>query len=64
MIKTQINWKVFLNLIQHTVDLNNIKKCLDGEKYQKESDKDISKSINHEMYLQKIKKNNIIYFRL
>ena len=38
-------------------------KCLDGENYQKECDNYISKSINPEMYLQKIKKVFIIYFR-
>ena len=31
------------------------KKCLDGEEYQRESDNYISKSNNHDMYLQKIK---------
>ena len=39
------------------------KKCLDGENYQEECDNYIIKSLNHEMFLQKLKKTNIIYIR-
>ena len=39
------------------------KKCLDGEEYQHECDNYILRSVNHEMFLQKVKKINTIYFR-
>ena len=39
------------------------KKCLDGEEYQRECDKFLLCSIDHEMYHQEVKKNDIIYFR-
>ena len=39
------------------------KKCLDGEEYQRECNKYILHSINHEMYLQELKKTDIIYSR-
>ena len=38
------------------------KKCLDGEEYQKGCDNWSLKSINHEMYLQKIKKSSLSFF--
>ena len=37
--------------------------CLFGGEYQKECDNYIIRSFNHEMILQQVKKNNIIYFR-
>ena len=40
-------------------DKNN---CLDGEEYQKDCDKHINRSINHEMYLQKLKKSSLSLF--
>ena len=33
------------------------KKCLDGGDYQKEGDKNILRSLNHEMYLQQLKES-------
>ena len=39
------------------------KNCLDGKKYQEECENYIFGSINHEMYLQKIKKTFIIVIR-
>ena len=39
------------------------KKCLDGGEYQREFNNYILRSINHEMYLQEVKKIDIIYFR-
>ena len=39
------------------------KKSLDGEEYQQECDNYIIRSINHEMVLQKVKKNYTIFIR-
>ena len=39
------------------------KKCLDGEDYENGCDYYILRSINHEMYLQQVKKMDTIYFR-
>ena len=44
------------------IEVEDFENCLDGEDYQQESNIYISKSINHEMHLQKIKKNLTIYF--
>ena len=38
------------------------KKCLDGEKYQEECEIYILTSVNHEMYLQKVKKSSFSIF--
>ena len=38
------------------------KKCLDGEKYQSACNIYILKSINHEMYIQKVKKSTLSFF--
>ena len=38
------------------------KKCLDGEEYQRECNKYILPSINHEMYLQEVKKSTLSVF--
>ena len=38
------------------------KNCLDGEKYRSECENYILRSGNHEMFLQQIKKNNIVKF--
>ena len=45
------------------IKFEEYKKCLDGKEYQRECDNYILRSINHEMYLQEIKKINIIYNR-
>ena len=45
------------------IKFEEYKKCLDGEKYQRECNNCIIRSINHEMVLQEIKKIDIIYFR-
>ena len=37
----------------------NLKKCLDGEDYQQECDNYIIRSINHEIYLQRLKKSTL-----
>ena len=37
-------------------------KCLDGEEYEKECDNYTLRSINHEMYLQKIKISSLSIF--
>ena len=42
------------------IKFEDYKKCLDGEDYQKESDNYFIRSLNHEMHLQKVKKNYII----
>ena len=38
------------------------KKCLDGEDYQQECGNFIIRSINHEMYLQAVKKSTLSIF--
>ena len=38
---------------------NKFEKCLDAEEYQRECNKYILKSINHEMHLQEIKKSTL-----
>ena len=44
------------------IKFEEFKKCLDGEYYQKDCDNYIIKSPNQEMYLQQIKKINIVLF--
>ena len=39
------------------------KNCLDGKKHQEDCENYILRSVKHEMYLQQIKKVNIIFFR-
>ena len=41
---------------------NDCKKCLDGEKYQKEFDNYNLRSLNHELYLQLVKKSTLFVF--
>ena len=43
--------------------IDEYKKCLDGEQYQQECDNFIIRSINHELYLQGVKKNYTISIR-
>ena len=38
------------------------KKCLDGEEYQRDCNIYILRSINHEMYLQEVKKSTLSIF--
>ena len=38
------------------------KKCLDGEEYQRECNNYTIKSVNHEMFLQEIKKSTLFIF--
>ena len=38
------------------------KKCLEGGNYQKECDSLIFRSLNHELYLQRIPKNTLTVF--
>ena len=45
------------------IKFEEYKKYLDGKEYQQECDNYIIRSINHEMILQKVKKNDIICFR-
>ena len=42
--------------------IEEYKKCLDGEEYQKECNNYILRSINHEMHLQEIKKSTLSIF--
>ena len=46
---------------KHT-KFEEIKKCIDGEDYQKECDKYKIRSLNHEMYLQKLIKSTLSQF--
>ena len=45
------------------INFGEYKKCLDGENYRKECIICILRSLNQEMYLQELKKFDIIYFR-
>ena len=38
------------------------KKCLVGDEYQKECDNYILRSVNHEMFLQKVRKSTLSIF--
>ena len=63
--KTKIKTKtrdVSKSLSKH-IKFEEYKNCLDGKDYQKESNNYILRSINHEMYLEEVKKINTIYFR-
>ena len=44
------------------IKFEEFKKCLDGDEYQQECDNYITRSINHEMVLQKVKKSTIYFF--
>ena len=44
------------------IKLEAYKKCLDGEEYQRECDNYLLRSINHEMYLQEVKKSTLSIF--
>ena len=53
---------MFSNLNREKTELEETYNCLFEGKYQKESDNDITKSINHDMYLQKVRKNTLSAF--
>ena len=42
--------------------IEEFKKCLDGEEYQKEINNYFIRSINHKMYLQQVKKSTLSLF--
>ena len=44
------------------IKFEDYKKCLDGEEYQKECNHYLLRSINHEMYLQELKKSTLSIF--
>ena len=44
------------------IKFEEYKKRLDGEDYQQECDNYIIRSINHEMYLQRVKKSTLSQF--
>ena len=44
------------------IKIEEYKKCLDGEEYQRECNNYIIRSINHEMFLQKVKKSTLSIF--
>ena len=44
------------------INFDDYKKCLDDEEYQKECDNYIIRSLNHEMYLQLVKKSTLSIF--
>ena len=51
------NLKGVSKTYSENIKFEEYKKCLDDKKYQQECDDYIIRSINHEMYLQKTKKN-------
>ena len=44
------------------INFDEYKKCLDGKDYQKECDNSKLRSLNHEMYLQKVLKSTLSPF--
>ena len=44
------------------IKFEEYKKCLDGKEYQQECNNYIIRSINHEMYLQEVKKSILSVF--
>ena len=56
MVKTQTKSKELVNVKSKNIKFEEYKKCLDGEKQQEECDNYVLRSVNHEMYLQKLKK--------
>ena len=44
------------------IKFEEYKKCLDGEKYQRECNNYVIRSINHEMHLQEVKKPTLSIF--
>ena len=46
------------------IKFEECKNCFDGKKHQKECEKYILRSINHEMYLQKVKKNPLYLYSM
>ena len=56
------NLKCFCKPQSRCIKLDEIKNCLDGNDYQKESDNLKIRSINHEMYFQKDSKNSLSSF--
>ena len=44
------------------IKLDEYKNCLDGSKYKKECDNYFIRSLNHEMYLHKLKKSSLSLF--
>ena len=44
------------------IKFDEYKKCLDGEEYQEECDNYLLRPLNHELYLQKIKKSMLSLF--
>ena len=56
----KIKIKKFISKCQSKqIKFEEYKKCLDGEEYQKECNNYFPCSINHEMYLQEIKKSTL-----
>ena len=50
------------NFQSKNIKFEEYNKCLDGEKYQKECNSYIIRSINHEMVLQEVKKSTLSIF--
>ena len=44
------------------IKFEKYKNCLDGEKYQEECENYVLRSVNHEIYLQQIKKSTLSIF--
>ena len=43
------------------INIQEYKKSLDREEYQRERDNYLIRSLNHEMYLRRVKKSNYLY---
>ena len=62
VIKVQNKLKGIFKSSLKNIKFGEYKKCLDGEEYEKECDNYTLRSLNHEMYLQKIKKSSLSIF--
>ena len=60
--ESKIKIKGLSNFYSKNIKFEENKKCLDGEEYEQEGDNFILGSLNHEMYLQKMKKSSLSVF--
>ena len=61
-IESKIKIKSFSKSQSNHIKFEEYKKCLDGEEYLKKCDNYSLRSINHEMYLQKVRKSTLSLF--
>ena len=60
--ESKIKMKGFSKSYSKNMKFAEYKKCLNGEQYEKECDNYILRSVDHEMFLQEIKKSSLSVF--